>query len=565
MEWSLMRCVTTSWDDVVNVMTHWTTGPVQRPLVEMDESPTSLKEGADLRLRCRVSSGDAAVSSIEWMHENITLSPLDRLIITSDDRKTTEPEEKSELLIRNMTVDDEGFYKCRASVIGSADVHESPARKIHVEKVVVKARQAIHIFSDEGDHILGTSGQRLFLSARHEDLSGCKDLRYDWYFLKGSNASEQSRSIAVTHLHPEHYDGENMTFQISKARTSMSGVYKLLVHACGRNGSKSFTVSVTEPEAHEDQRNPIQRHTIVLPFVSWKLTVYLTLTLVFLLIIWLVATCVRRSNHLDETVKLDAPQKCEPYNGKSFLVKAIASTRASKLGGSYDGQLIPASMLSLEKGLIGSGAYGCVSKAKLGSRDVAVKRAKVRADNNNQKSLSEELAILRILQSGGIHKHVVAMIGIVDDKEIMIVFEFCPYGNLLSFLRDSDFFGEDTEIGKRVDKIMQQSEGYCNKTGKAMTAEKRLFTSDLFLYATQVSKAMEFLAEKRIIHRDVAARNVLVFSQSLVKLCDFGLSKKCDSDLNYEYVTDGQKALPYKWMAPVSISFQFLLLTFRIL
>ena len=44
---------------------------------------------------------------------------------------------------------------------------------------------------------------------------------------------------------------------------------------------------------------------------------------------------------------------------------------------------------------------------------------------------------------------------------------------------------------------------------------------------------MEFLAEKRVIHADLAARNVLVFRDLRVKLSDFGLSRKLYDLKNY--------------------------------
>ena len=44
---------------------------------------------------------------------------------------------------------------------------------------------------------------------------------------------------------------------------------------------------------------------------------------------------------------------------------------------------------------------------------------------------------------------------------------------------------------------------------------------------------MEFLAEKRVIHGDLAARNVLVFEDFRVKLTDFGLSRKLYTAENY--------------------------------
>ena len=36
---------------------------------------------------------------------------------------------------------------------------------------------------------------------------------------------------------------------------------------------------------------------------------------------------------------------------------------------------------------------------------------------------------------------------------------------------------------------------------------------------------MEYLASKKVLHGDLAARNVLLAEGNIVKICDFGLSK----------------------------------------
>jgi serine/threonine protein kinase len=45
-------------------------------------------------------------------------------------------------------------------------------------------------------------------------------------------------------------------------------------------------------------------------------------------------------------------------------------------------------------------------------------------------------------------------------------------------------------------------------------------------WSYQIANAMEYLASKKVIHGDLAARNVLMFNSQTVKLTDFGLSRK---------------------------------------
>ena len=44
---------------------------------------------------------------------------------------------------------------------------------------------------------------------------------------------------------------------------------------------------------------------------------------------------------------------------------------------------------------------------------------------------------------------------------------------------------------------------------------------------------MEHLANKRVIHGDLAARNILLAENNVIKICDFGLAKNIYSDPNY--------------------------------
>ncbi len=72
--------------------------------------------------------------------------------------------------------------------------------------------------------------------------------------------------------------------------------------------------------------------------------------------------------------------------------------------------------------------------------------------------------------------------------------------------------------------------------------------------AAQVSSALAFLEEKRILHRDVAARNVLVNADwSVVKLSDLGAARDVYHREEYIKADSSSARLPIAWMAPESL------------
>ena len=61
----------------------------------------------------------------------------------------------------------------------------------------------------------------------------------------------------------------------------------------------------------------------------------------------------------------------------------------------------------------------------------------------------------------------------------------------------------------------------------------------------QISGALSYLESRQLIHRDVATRNCLVFSDYIVKLTDIAMG--CPMYSHY-YITEA--CLPVRWMSP---------------
>ncbi|XP_053598108.1 vascular endothelial growth factor receptor 1 isoform X1 [Microplitis demolitor] len=80
---------------------------------------------------------------------------------------------------------------------------------------------------------------------------------------------------------------------------------------------------------------------------------------------------------------------------------------------------------------------------------------------------------------------------------------------------------------------------------------KPICTQDLLSWAFQVARGMEYLSQRKVLHGDLAARNILLAENNVVKICDFGLAKTMYKDDNYK--KQGNAPLPIKWMAIESI------------
>uniref|UniRef100_A0A7N8XCV6 Vascular endothelial growth factor receptor 3 n=1 Tax=Mastacembelus armatus TaxID=205130 RepID=A0A7N8XCV6_9TELE len=185
------------------------------------------------------------------------------------------------------------------------------------------------------------------------------------------------------------------------------------------------------------------------------------------------------------------------------------------------------------------------------------------ATASEHKALMSELKILIHI---GNHLNVVNLLGACTKPNgpLMVIVEYCKYGNLSNFLRAKrEFF---LPYRDRSPKTQSQCTTvvYCISPFPPPPGLPPRFFSpvedlwktpltieDLICYSFQVARGMEFLASRKCIHRDLAARNILLSENNIVKICDFGLARDIYKDP--DYVRKGNARLPLKWMAPESI------------
>uniref|UniRef100_A0A4W5L8H6 receptor protein-tyrosine kinase n=1 Tax=Hucho hucho TaxID=62062 RepID=A0A4W5L8H6_9TELE len=213
----------------------------------------------------------------------------------------------------------------------------------------------------------------------------------------------------------------------------------------------------------------------------------------------------------------------------------------------------PRDKLKLGK-ILGAGAFGKVVQATaygLGEDDnairVAVKMLKARAHSDEREALMSELKILSHL---GQHKNIVNLLGACTQAgPVLVITEYCSHGDLLNFLRHKqetflNFVMNMPEVPEETSdyKNVCEEKQFIRRYGSYWHAPI-LPNSPLIL-----SLSVSF---SQCIHRDVAARNVLLTDRRVAKICDFGLARDIMNDSNY--VVKGNARLPVKWMAPESI------------
>ncbi|XP_031551093.1 focal adhesion kinase 1-like isoform X2 [Actinia tenebrosa] len=178
---------------------------------------------------------------------------------------------------------------------------------------------------------------------------------------------------------------------------------------------------------------------------------------------------------------------------------------------------IPRSKITL--GLtIGHGQFGDVHRGTYStsgdsSIQVAIKTCK---STETREKFLEEAYIMKQFD----HPHIIKLIGVCMEENFFIVMELATFGEMRSYLQKHHH-----QINLEI----------------------------LLNYIFQLSTAMSYLESKNFVHRDIAARNVLVCSHKCVKLADFGLSRWIEEQTYYK-ASKGK--LPIKWMAPESINFR---------
>jgi serine/threonine protein kinase len=121
------------------------------------------------------------------------------------------------------------------------------------------------------------------------------------------------------------------------------------------------------------------------------------------------------------------------------------------------------------------------------------------------------------------HENVVLLYGVtkLENGDMAAVVEYCAHGSCLDALYGT---------------------------------KPRAWTDDeLIRIAHGAASGIAHLHRLGIIHRDIAARNVLLTQNDVAKVADFGMSRVMEESNTYNEQQTVQKVGPLKWMAPEQI------------
>ncbi|XP_022766824.1 probable L-type lectin-domain containing receptor kinase S.5 [Durio zibethinus] len=146
---------------------------------------------------------------------------------------------------------------------------------------------------------------------------------------------------------------------------------------------------------------------------------------------------------------------------------------------------------------LGKGGFGTVYKGSWRNKDVAVKRVSKKSHQGKQEFIAELTTIGNLN-----HKNLVKLIGwCYERRELLLVYEYMPNGSLDKFI-------------------------FCDD--KASMEELTLSWEQRLTIIQGVAQALEYLhngCQKRVLHRDIKASNIMLDTEFIARLGDFGLAR----------------------------------------
>eukprot|EP00050_Salpingoeca_kvevrii_P008302 m.302101 g.302101 ORF g.302101 m.302101 type:complete len:913 (-) comp15031_c0_seq1:224-2962(-) len=175
---------------------------------------------------------------------------------------------------------------------------------------------------------------------------------------------------------------------------------------------------------------------------------------------------------------------------------------------------------------IGSGEFSIVFKAMLA--EDATHTTTVAAKTLPQESSVGRHMLLREAAAMSLfdHPNIIKLLGVITTTRApFLVTSYCEHGNLKDFLQRYRLSFTTISLHKRL------------------------------VILSQIISGLEYLHEHMFVHRDVAARNVLVTSDYTFVLSDFGIAHRLDNDGTVvENLATSELKMPVRWTAPEALT-----------
>ncbi|CAF1076010.1 unnamed protein product [Rotaria sp. Silwood1] len=358
----------------------------------------------------------------------------------------------------------------------------------------------------------------------------------------------------------------NGSVHITRVQASDTGYYTCeLINGRDQTLRRSFDLRVKTPYIHSRYRRLI--------FIFIILSACLILILLILLIILgvkyykmkkIVKSSIFHAQQPDQPEDESQPPMAQLTRIR--LPDNFASTQQVRtLLGYVNNTLTPTVEDDFKE--LGHGQYGVVYQVRLPDvglvaakllpesiRNIERRRDKRKKGDDNeesqemitkkheeQKKKAAEMLIdeIKVMHKAGKHINIVSLLkvaypetkikyiltgGLIRDEDSFYLMELCSNGSLESMLKR--FLKISSNIS---DKKLSLYETLAKQNEPGMTITQAynsciLTDDDLILAAYQVACGVDYLNRKQIAHCDIAARNVLVSSRFIMKICDFGLA-----------------------------------------
>ncbi|KAM4720500.1 tyrosine-protein kinase transmembrane receptor ROR2 [Anableps anableps] len=187
---------------------------------------------------------------------------------------------------------------------------------------------------------------------------------------------------------------------------------------------------------------------------------------------------------------------------------------------------------------LGENRYGVVYKGCLygmtpgeKTQVVVIKMLKDKTDATLFEQFQQEIMVRFHLQ----HENIVCLIGVVTKEQPMsMIFTYSNLGDLHEYLV---MHSPNSDVGSSED----------DKATKSVLEQ-----TDFLHIIIQIAAGMEYLSSKKVVHKDLAARNILMFDKLCIKILSLDLFRDVYSADYFNLM--GTSPFPIRWMSPEAIT-----------